>query len=161
VFDAAALLRQLAQHRVEYVVVGGLAMVTQGSAHVTEDLDVCYSRTSANIAALASALAPLHPYLRGVPEGLPFRLDAATIQAGLNFTLVTDSGPIDLLGEIAGLGSYPQVFAHAEEHTVFDLTVRVLSLEGLILAKKAAGRKKDLLHLQELEELRKLRESSP
>src|SRR5437879_7164891 len=90
--SAYSLLRQLVEYVVEYVMIGGLAMVVHGSAHITEDLDVCYSRSPKNIAALAAALAPLHPYLRGVPPGLPFHFDVPTIQAGLNFTLTTDFG---------------------------------------------------------------------
>jgi predicted nucleotidyltransferase len=159
VLDAAALLRSLNERGVEYVVVGGLAMVTHGSAHVTEDLDVCYNRTPANLAALAAALAPVHPYLRGVPPGLPFRLDAVTLQAGLNFTLVTDLGPLDLMGEIAGVGTFQEVFAQSEEFVVAGLPVRVLSLDAPIASKKAAGAQKDRLHLQELEELKKLRDT--
>src|SRR6516165_8845605 len=70
-FDAAAMVRHLTEQRVEFVVIGGLAMIAHGSAYVTKDLDVCYRRTPANIAALASALAPHNPYLRGAPQGLP------------------------------------------------------------------------------------------
>ena len=159
--DAPALLRLLAQHKVEYVVIGGLAMVTHGSAVVTEVLDLCYRRTDTNLTALAAALAPLHPYLRGAPPGLPFRFDVPTIQAGLNFTLSTDLGPLDLIAEIAGIGSYDAALAQSEPHTIYDLTVRVLSLDSLIAAKKAAGRLKDKLHLLELEELKKLRDAQP
>jgi hypothetical protein len=159
VFDPIPLLRQLKAHNVEFIVVGGLAMVTHGSAHVTLDLDVCYSRTSQNIAALAAALAPLHPYLRGAPRGLPFQLDAATIHAGLNFTLDTDEGPLDVLGEVSGIGSYDQALAQSAEYLVHDLHVRVISLPALIASKRAAGRTKDKVHLRELEELRKLKEA--
>jgi hypothetical protein len=158
--DIPGLLRQLADHQIEHVVIGGLAMIAHGSAYVTRDLDICYRRTPANIAALATAFAPLHPYLRGAPPGLPFRFDGPTIQAGLNFTLTTDLGDVDLLGEVSGVGGYEQVLAQAEDRTVFGLTVRVLSLDGLIAAKKAAGREKDRLHLLELEELKKLRDAA-
>jgi hypothetical protein len=160
-FDPAGILQQLLSHQVEVVVIGGLAMITHGSAYVTRDLDLCYRRTDTNIAALAQALAPLHPYLRGAPRGLPFSLDPATIKAGLNFTLTTDLGDLDLLGEIAGVGNAEQVFAHSEEHTLFGLKVRVLSLDALIASKKAAGRLKDRNHLLELEELKKLKEAPP
>src|SRR5437763_7296960 len=106
--DASPTLHQLAAHQVEFVVIGGLAMRIHGSAHITDDLDVCYRRTPANMQAVAAALAPLHPCLRGAPAGLPFHFDAATIQAGLNFTLITDHGWIDLLGEVSGVGGYDQ-----------------------------------------------------
>jgi hypothetical protein len=160
VLDIEAILRRLGDQQVEYVVIGGLAMIAHGSDYMTKDVDICYSRTPANIAALAAAFAPLHPYLRGAPAGLPFCFDVPTIQAGLNFTLTTDLGDVDVLGEVSGLGTYGQVAAQAETKTIFGLPVRVLSLEGLIAAKKAAGRLKDRNHLLELEELKKMRDAS-
>jgi predicted nucleotidyltransferase len=154
------ILRLLSTHQVEFVVIGGLAMIAQGSAYITKDIDFCYSRSPKNIAALADACASIHPYLRGAPPGLPFRFDAPTIQAGLNFTLTTDLGDIDFLGEVSGLGAYEKVFGQSEEKAVYGLVVRVLSLDGLIAAKKAASRTKDKLHLLELEELKKLRDAA-
>lgn len=159
-FDQAVILRQLTARQVEFVMIGSLAMAAHGSACVTQELGFCYRRTSQNIANLANAFAPLHPHLRGAPPGLTFRFDRATIQAGLNFTLTTDRGEVDLLGEIAGIGGYEQVLAQSDEQSMFGLTVRVLSLDGLIAAKKAAGRVKDRLHLLELEELKKMRDAA-
>ena len=160
-FNPAGVVKQLLDHQVEFVVIGGMAMRIHGSAHVTEDLDICYRRTPDNIAALAAAFASLHPYLRGAPPGLPFRFDAPTIKAGLNFTLDTDLGEVDLLGEVAGVGNDERVFALSEEHPLFGMQVRVLTLDALIASKKAAGRVKDQGHLLELEELRKLKETPP
>jgi hypothetical protein len=157
-FDAPGIVRHLLAHQVEFVVVGGLAMVAHGSADLAKDLDVCHNRTAGNLAELSAALAPLHPSLRGAPPGLPFRLDVPTLRAGPNFTLSTDLGDLNLLGEISGLGDYAKVFAQSQESTMFGMQVRILSLDGLIAAKKAAGRNKDQGHLLELEELKKLRE---
>jgi hypothetical protein len=158
--DAPGLIQLLASRQVEFVTIGGQAMRALGSAHVTEDADFCYRRTAENIARLADALASAHPYLRGAPPGLPFRFDAPTIRAGLNFTLTTDLGDVDFLGEVSGLGNYDAVLAQSEEMDMFGFKVRVLSLEGLIAAKTAAGRLKDRNHLLELEELKKLRDAS-
>ncbi len=159
-FDPDALIRRLSEHDVEFVLIGGLAMIVHGSAAITKDLDVCYRRTPDNIVAVTSALADIHPYLRGAPAGLPFRFDPPTIQAGLNFTLLTDLGDVDLLGEVSGVGGYDQAVAQAVERELYGVTVRVLSLDGLIAAKKAAGRGKDQTHLLELEELKKLRDAA-
>jgi len=131
-------------------------MITHGSAYVTEDLDLCYARHAANLDALSAALADLRPTLRGAPADLPFRFDAATLQAGLNFTLSTPLGPINLLGEVAGIGGYESAVRLSDSYEIHGCVVRVLSLDGLIASKKAAGRKKDLDHLRELEELRKM-----
>lgn len=158
--DASPLLSALNRHHVQYVLIGGLAMTAHGSSHTTDDLDICYRRTPENVAALVAALSPLQPYLRGVPPGLPFRFDVPTVLAGLNFTFTTDQGDVDVLGEVGGVGHYEDVLAQSEEHEVFGLKVRVLSLDALIASKRAANRPKDQSHIHELEELRKLREAS-
>jgi hypothetical protein len=158
--EPAPILQLLNEAQVEYVLIGGLAMRAHGSAHLTEDLDVCYKRSPENLKALAGALASVHPYLRGAPPGLSFRLDETTLQAGLNFTLTSDLGWIDILGEVSGIGSYEKVAAESAEQELYGLKVRVLSLSGLIAAKKAASRPKDQAHLLELEELKKMREAA-
>lgn|SRR5262245_61917553 len=152
-------VHQLAEHHVQFVLIGGLAMRVRGSAHVTEDFDFCYARTTENITALAAALAPLHPYLRGAPPGLPFKLDPPTIQAGLNFTLESDWGDIDLLGEVKGIGTFEQVLAQSDVRVVFGVPIQVLTLSGLIISKKAAARYKDHGHIVELEELKKMEDA--
>lgn len=154
--DAASIVRRLTEQGVEFVVVGGLAMIARGSSYLTKDLDICYKRTPENLAALVTALAPLHPYLRGVPPGLPFKVDVPTLQAGLNFTFITDCGDVDLLGEVSGVGDYSQALEQSSEELMFGMKVHVLSLDGLIAAKKAAGRNKDQAHLLELLELKKM-----
>ena len=153
------LIETLARHQVKFILIGGLAMRAHGSAHITEDADFCYERSLANCAALADAMAPFHPYLRGAPKGLSFKFDAATIQTGLNFTLVSDLGDVDFLGELRGIGFYDQVLKMSMEKAIFGQKIQVLSVDGLITAKKLAGRAKDLGHLLELEEIKKLQQS--
>ena len=94
------LLKDLHRLDVEFVIIGGMAAVAHGSAYLTLDLDLCYSRKKENVEKLAQALASFHPRLRGAPADLPFRLDAATLRSGLNFTLTTDVGDLDILGEV-------------------------------------------------------------
>jgi len=147
------VLRILYDAEVEFVLVGGGAMQLQGSAYTTEDLDFCYARTRANITKLAHAMAPYHPRLRGAPGGLPFHFDAATIERGLNFTLETDLGAIDFLGELAGFPNYDAVRGASEMVSIAGIQCRVLSLAGLIRAKQAAGRKRDLEAVVELKSL--------
>jgi predicted nucleotidyltransferase len=155
--DLRRLLAALLDRQVEIVVVGGVAAAAHGSARLTHDLDVVYSRSSQNVERLASALAPLGPYLRGAPRGLPFRWDAATVTRGLNFTLTTDAGDIDLLGEITGGGRYEDLVPHAVALPLFGFQVKCLGLEKLIEVKRAAGRPKDLEAIAELEALREER----
>jgi predicted nucleotidyltransferase len=147
----ADLLRTLAEGGVEFIVVGGVAAAALGSARSTLDLDLVYRRSDDNLRALAGALASHRPYLRDIPAGLPFRLDFDTLRAGLNFTLVTDLGWLDLLGEVAGGGRYEDILPHSTELQVFGFACRLVDLEMLIRMKKAAGRPKDLEVLAELE----------
>jgi hypothetical protein len=117
-----------------------------------------YERSSENIERLAAALSPFQPYLRGAPEGLPFRLDAATIRRGLNFTLRTSAGDLDVLGEVTGIGTFTAVEQQAVEMELFGATYKVINLDALIRAKRAAGRAKDLEVIAELEALREERD---
>jgi hypothetical protein len=146
-------IQSLCDRGVDFVVIGGWAAIFHGSAHVTNDLDVCYSRTPDNLRKLAAALAPYQPRLRGFPENLPFLWDAVTLANGSVFTLTTSIGIIDLLAEVTGIGSYEEVYAASVEVEAFDRRIRVLDLRALIQSKKAAGRQKDLLILPELEGL--------
>ena len=91
--------------------------------------------------------------------GLPFRLDAETLQRGLNFTLVTDLGDLDLLGEIAGGGNFEALLGHAQPVEVYGAQCYVLGLERLIEVKRAAGRPKDFEAIAELEKILEARES--
>jgi hypothetical protein len=143
---------------VEFIVVGGVAGAAHGLARATYDLDVVYSRAPANLDRLVAALAPHQPYLRGAPPGLPFRLDAETLRRGLNFTLTTSLGDLDLLGEITGGGGYAQLLGDSLEAELFDARCLYLGLETLIRVKRAAGRPKDLEVIAELEALREERD---
>jgi hypothetical protein len=138
---------------VEFVVIGGWSAIINGSRFMTDDLDICYSRKPENLRRLAQALAPFHPRLRGLPEGLPFIWDESTLRNGTVFTLVTDLGDIDLLGEVSGLGSFGEVRAGSYVTEAFGRTVWTLDLKSLIKAKRAAGRNKDLTVIPELESL--------
>ena len=154
------VLRALYDEDVDTVLIGGGAMQVQGSAYMTEDLDFCYARTRQNIARLASAMAPFHARLRNAPENLPFRFDAPTIEHGLNFTLDTDLGKIDFLGEVSGFPNYEALKKASEPLTILGVECWVLSLAGLIRAKQAAGRKKDLDAVVELRSLLEIREKT-
>ena len=159
--DFAAVLRAFEDAGVDSIVVGGLAATIHGSVRLTQDVDFVYSREPHNIERLAHALRPHSPYLRGAPEGLPFEWTAATIARGLNFTLATAIGDIDLLGEITGGGDYQALLPHTIEVEIFGHRCRCLDLPALIRAKRASGRPKDLEALAELEAILAHREQTP
>jgi hypothetical protein len=138
---------------VGFVVVGGVAAIAHGSARLTFDLGIVYARDEANIERLAAALAPIEPYLRGAPPALPFRWDAETIRRGLNFTLTTRLGDIDLIGEATGGGTYAALLPHSRRLEAFGVRFQCVDLDRLIQLKRAAGRPKDLEAVAELEVL--------
>ena len=158
--DFEKTLRVLHDAGVKFVLIGGAAMGLQGSAHLTKDMDFCYERSKANLDRLAACLKPYHPRLRGAPADLPFHFDARTISQGLNFTLTTDLGDIDFLGEVSGLGDFAGAKAASELKDVGGVQVRVLSLAGLIKSKSAAGRPRDLYVLPELKALEELKKKT-
>lgn len=151
--DFAALIAVLVEGGVEFVVVGGAAATAHGAARLTLDLDIVYGRSEQNLARLAEALRPYDPYLRGMPPGLPFVLDRKTLANGVNFTLVTTLGDLDLLGEITGGGGYSDLLPYTIRLTLFERTCLCLNLPRLIFVKRAAGRPKDLEALSELQAL--------
>jgi hypothetical protein len=150
------LLTGLIQHRVRFVVIGGMAMISHGTSRPTYDLDICYERSPENLTALAEFLQSIHARLVNAPADLPFRPDARTLKAGLNFTFETDLGRFDILGEIGGIGLYDAVRRGSVEMEIHDVRVHVMGLDDLIRSKKFAGRVKDRLALLDLEELRRL-----
>ncbi len=149
------VIQHLCDADVDFVVIGGWAAIFHGSAHVTVDLDICYSRDKENLRRLAGALAPYRPRPRGFPDGLPFVWDAATLANGTMFTLTPDLGIIDLLAEVAGIGAYAETHAASVEIDAFGRRLRALDLGALIRAKRAAGLPKELLILPELDGLLK------
>lgn len=152
--DFEGLLRALVEAKVDFLLIGGLAARAHGSARSTQDVDVVYSRCDDNLLRLERALAPLRPYLRGAPPGLPFSFDIETIRAGLNFTLTTELGALDLFGEVTGGGRYEDLRPSSRILDLFGLPCPCLDLEQLIATKRAAGRPRDLEAIAELEALR-------
>ena len=144
-------LKLLGEHAVECVIIGGVAATLHGSTILTNDLDVCYARNPANLERLANALRSVHARLRNAPENLPFVLDAETLGKGLNFTFATDVGSLDLLGEVRGLGYFAEVVEGSVIFELFGYRFPVLDLPKLIIAKRTAGRAKDLIAIPELE----------
>jgi predicted nucleotidyltransferase len=149
--DFESLIQRLARAKVDFILIGGAAATAHGSTRLTTDLDIVYARTPQNMERLAGCLAALHPSLRDAPPGLPFRMDAETIKRGLNFTLTTDSGALDLFGDITGGGTYEELLPHTVTLEVFGVSCRCLGLKRLIEVKRAAGRPRDLDAVAELE----------
>ena len=159
--DFETALNVLQGGAVEFIVVGGVAAILHGLGYTTYDLDVVYSRDRENIRRLVTSLEPYAPYLRGAPPGLPFKFDEHTVRMGLNFTLVTTFGDLDLLGEVTAIGGYRQLLPLSKEVLAFGVRCRRANLEPLIQMKRAAGRPKDFEVLAQLQALLEERKKWP
>lgn len=144
----------MAENSVEFILIGGVALSLHSAAYVTYDIDFCFARRRENLIRIAKALDPYKPRPRGFPPDLPFIWDHSTLSNGTVFTLETNIGEIDLLAEVSGIGMYDEVIKESQKFLLFGYEIDVLSIEGLIKAKKAAGREKDIPGLRILEALR-------
>ncbi len=152
-FDPLSLLALLTRHKVDFIVIGGVAASALGSPMVTFDLDICYARDEVNLNRLAEALIAIKAHLRGAPRDLPFLLDAETLERGDHFTFDTDLGPLDILGTPAGTKGFEELARNAVAIDFEDVSVRVTGLMDLMRMKTAAGRPKDRIALANLEAL--------
>jgi predicted nucleotidyltransferase len=155
-FRPTRLLRRLVDAGIDFVVIGGFAAIAHGSVQVTRDLDICYSAKASNLDALGRGLVALGARLRGVEEEVPFVPDGATLRRTTMLTLETEEGPLDILTEPAGAPGYDVLRKRAIEVPVAGVVVRVAALEDLLAMKRASGRPKDLLALEELEAIVRL-----
>ena len=149
--DFAKALRVLVENNVRFILIGGVAAIVHGAARLTQDIDFLYARESDNLERLVAALAPLEPYPRGAPPGLPFAWDEQTLRNGANFTLTTTVGDVDLLAEISGGGRYENLLSRSVWIEAFGVRFPCLELAQLIKSKRAAGRPKDFEAIAELE----------
>jgi hypothetical protein len=158
-FDPRPILGVLARHEVRFVVIGGIAASLQGSTTITNDFDICYARDQENLERLTAALKELQATLRGTRDPVAFRLQARTLKAGLNFTFDTKYGPFDCLGAASGSFDYEQLMPNADPMNLVGTNISVASLDDLIRMKRAAGRNKDLIEIENLSALREVRDS--
>ena len=135
----------LAEHRVRYVVIGGLAAVLHGSPTVTADADICADRSPENLQRLSAALRDLHARIRSVsePDGVPFKPDVALLGRMKVLNLSTDLGDLDLAFEPAAFTGYEELVQHAVTVSVAGVAVAVASLDDVIRSKEVADRPKD------------------
>jgi hypothetical protein len=150
-FRPTTLLGALVRADVDFVVIGGVAVVIQASPRFTRDLDISYATDSANLERLGTVLIGLEARLRGVEDDLPFAADARTLRHAQMLTLTTRDGDLDLLADPPGSPGYPALRRHADIVDLDGDSVRVASLEDLIEMKRAAGRPQDEIDIESLE----------
>ena len=153
-FRPATLLGALVRADVDFVVIGGVAVVIQASPRFTRDLDITYSTDALNLDRLGALLISLDARLRGVEADLPFTADAPTLRQTQILTLTTRDGDLDLLVDPPGSPGYPALRRQADIIDVDGTPVPVASREHLIEMKRAAGRPQDELDIEALETAR-------
>lgn len=148
-FRPEELLRVLNEHKVRYVLIGGLAATLYGSMSPTFDVDITPEMSAENLARLSAALRDLDARVRvdGVPDGLPFSHDAASLSGITTLNLVTRYGALDIASQPAGIIRFEDWDAHAADISTLGVSVRVASLEDIVKSKESAGRDKDKAQL--------------
>ena len=142
--DFESILRTLANHEVDFIVVGGIAAALEGVLANTLDVDVVHSREPGNIYRLLAALDSLDATYRTRPE-LALKPNASHLGSPGHQLLMTRYGPLDVLGMIGRSRSYEDLLPHSHELELGEgLRVRVLDLETLIAIKEEVGGEKDL-----------------
>jgi len=143
--DPSLLVRTLAKHRVDYVLVGALAARLAGFPRVTADADITPSRDAENIRRLATALRALDArvFTDGIPEGLPFDCSAATLARAETWDLVTAAGRLDVVFTPAGTTGYDELATTAVEYEAFATVILAAPLADVLRMKEAADRPKD------------------
>lgn len=143
--DPAGLFAALAEHEVEYVLIGGLAAVIRGSTAMTNDADIFPDRTEANLTRLGAALEALDARLRveATPDGVAFDPHPALLGAMTMVNLTTSCGDLDVSFEPAGLDDYAAVKGRSDRFVLSGEPVHVAALADIIRSKETAGRPKD------------------
>jgi hypothetical protein len=160
-FALARLLARLVEADVDFVVIGGVAVIVQGAQRFTKDLDICYATDPANLGRLGGLLMELGAQLRGIDEDVPFAPDAAALKEVEMLTLTTREGDIDLLSDPPGSPGYAALKRNASRIDVDGNIVLVASIDDLIAMKSATRRPQDIVDLESLEIIRRrLRRSS-
>ncbi len=150
-FRPTALIGSLVGAGVDFVVIGGVAVVVQASPRFTRDLDISYATDTANLERLGALLVGLDARLRDVENDVPFTPDARTLRHTPMLTLTTRDGDLDLLVDPPGSPGYAALRRHADIVDLDGDPVRIASLEDLIEMKRAAGRPQDAVDVESLE----------
>lgn len=136
------LLRALLGHGVDFLVVGGVAAQLEGAPILTFDLDVLYRKTPENLDRLLTTLRVLKARYRD-PAGRHIEPDRAKLETLRMHLLLTELGPLDVLGSIGNGLTYEDLVDRTILYELGEMTVRVLELAAVIETKVQANRDKD------------------
>lgn len=147
------LLASLAASGTDFLLVGGLAAVAQGAPLATIDVDVVHRRDADNVTRLLAFLESVDARYRGRPSGQVLRPTREALLGEGHQLLITDLGPLDVLGAIEGGRDYPSLLPDSVTVTVEGKPVRVVRLETLAELKRGALDAKGQLTFAILDEM--------
>ncbi|HSW49219.1 MAG TPA: hypothetical protein VLH09_03545 [Bryobacteraceae bacterium] len=152
--DFQAILRVLAEHGVDFIVVGGVCGVLHGAPILTFDLDIVHSRKKDNVGRLMRALEALDARYRTHTEKT-IRPAPTHLASEGHQLLATRFGPLDVLGLIGSGRQYEDLLPHSVVMRVGrGLTARLLDLDTLIETKQETAGEKDRAALAILRRIR-------
>ena len=145
VFDARRILLTLVEHRVDFVVVGGIAVQAHGHGRSTRDLDVIPRPDLTNLSRLGEALGLLGARLLRGAAGIDVT-DPQLLRRVPLAPLLTVYGRLDVLNceHTSGAPAYRDLRERASPVEIDGAIVRVAGLDDLLRMKRAAGRDVDL-----------------
>jgi hypothetical protein len=147
--DAESILRALAEHAVDYVIIGGLAVQTHGHVRTTVDIDVLPRPDLSNLARLADALNALEATILN-PGNANVQIDATMLPRATLWQFATRHGAIDVVHDAPGAPPFDELRERALEIRLGDLRLSVAGRDDLISMKRASGRPVDLEDLAAL-----------
>ena len=154
-FDPRQMLHRLTEAGVDFVVIGGVAVIAAGYARVTRDLDIAFADDHANLAALGGVLTSLDARLRGVDDDVPFTADSQTLEGVQLLTLDTSLGWLDVHKQVPGVADYEGLRSRADRVAFGDIRVLVASIDDLVAMKRTADRPLDHVDIAALEAIKR------
>jgi hypothetical protein len=153
-FSPVELLGVLVEHRVEFILIGGLGAIVHGSPYATVDVDIVPRRERANLDLLSNALRALgaRVYVSST-EALRFEHDGASLLDATVWNLATTFGGLDITFVPAGTTGYSDLAERARGIDIGGVVVTVAALEDIVRSKEAANREKDRVVLPALRRL--------
>lgn len=142
--DFAEMLSALSEADVEYLVVGGYAVIAHGYPRATGDIDIWVRPTRENAEKVMLALRRFGAPLADLTE-------QDLVTPGLVFQIGVVPSRIDILTDIDGV-TFDEAWASRITARVEGQDIPVLGRAALLRSKKATGRKKDRLDASWLEE---------
>jgi hypothetical protein len=144
-FDPQRLLTVLADHGVEFVLIGAMTARLHGFPRLTAGADITPARDPENLERLAAALQKLDAriFTEAFPEGIAFDVSAKALARAEIWNLVTVAGRLDLVFTPAGTTGYADLAPSAVLFHLFGSTLRAARLEDILRSKEAADRPQD------------------